>query len=81
MKNLVVCKVVIHLVIHNLFKNLAERRKNRHRSVVLGFQTAELLVQWDHLSVLPVAGELALHDGHSDDVVQGLCNVLSRQLY
>ena len=54
MTNLVVCKVVIHLVIHNFFKNLAERRKNRHRSVVLGFQTAELFVQWDDLSVIVI---------------------------
>ena len=44
-------------------------------SIVFTLKLAVLLVEGDHLGVLPVGGELVLHEGQGDDVVQRLKDI------
>ena len=81
MQNLIISKIVVQLLINYLFQNFAEWRKYGHWPVVLPFKCTQLLVQGEDLGVLPVAGELLLHDGQGDDVVQGPGNDWPSNLY
>ena len=74
MEDLVRREIVVNLLKHNFLKNLSQRRENSYRPIILALKYGVLLVKRNNLGKLPAGGELALHNGQGDYVMERLGN-------